>query len=391
MIEKYDTYDERYVDIISQPIIHYRVKIEALDHYENTLGEFQQDIDIQNAGSISCTYNQGVRRTCTITLRNIFGNYLPNEDSPFFINRKFRLLIGVKSDIDEVYWWSQGIFITTEVSAQDGNVTISGIDKFGYFTSDLKQYVLQTAHVIPAGTSVYDCIRDTITLDMGDSRPIDPIEPIIEEVFTQETFPYEIKKDAGTTLGDILEEMATALNADIYYDRQGRLNVRKLKTDDYQRIAPSWTFDDVKLSVNYAVKEAVNQVMVMGNNTSMPIYSYTAKNTNLQSPFRQSLIGVKAKEPVETPMGYCLERCKDYAEYLINKASMIGMSVSFSTPVLPHISENDIIWITSKEYSLENTPFVVNEISQPIGAGQTQYSVTNVQYLPFQDESRVIF
>ena len=89
MQEFYNTTNADYLEICKNLVIDKKIKIEILDHYENTLSEITYDVNnIQ--GSISVDYQQGIRRSCNLTIRDVDGMYIPkNEDSVFFINRKF--------------------------------------------------------------------------------------------------------------------------------------------------------------------------------------------------------------------------------------------------------------------------------------------------------------
>ena len=367
-------------------MLHKKIKVEILDHYENTLGEITQDIDGSNNGSININYNQGIRRTCNFNIRDINGDYLPNsEDSPFFINRKFKISLGLIVDKD-IYWWSQGTYITKSVDTKRNSVSISAVDKFNFFRSGL-----QSTYVIPAGSNAVNVIKDIIALDIGNGYPIDPIEPIIDTEFYNETLPYDIQKNRGESLGDILIEIATALGADIYYDALGQLIVTKSITDSYRNFAPIWDFTDVESeyiepSISYSMEDIENVITVCGNNTTGIIYDYTAKNEYPMSPLRVSRIGEYFKNVVEIATGYTEQRCKEYAEYLLKKKTLLSLQGNFSTPFIPHLDVDKIISITDKYFKFNQTHFIIQEITLPFGTGMMGISVCNMNYLPFSDD-----
>ena len=109
----YDRVDENYLNMIKRPMHLWRVKLELLDHYENTIKCIETDIDYSNAGSISGNNAQGTRKSCSVTLINVDLSYIPNEDSPFWFNRKFRLYIGLvdnrhyKQGDTQVHWTNE--------------------------------------------------------------------------------------------------------------------------------------------------------------------------------------------------------------------------------------------------------------------------------------------
>lgn len=227
MKEVYNVIDQKYLSVCEKPIINLRVKIELLDHYEHTLGVITSKVSDTN-GSINVKYEQGVRRTCNITINNFDDSILPNnENNDFFINRKFKIYTGIyDKDEDIIYWFSQGIFITSSYDYSNLSLTLSGLDKFAFFTNDLKHHVLQNTYKISAGTKVGKVISDIITLDMGNGMPTDPILPIIDSDLYDVSLPYDIEKTTNENIGEILKEIATVLNADIFYDREGHFNTK---------------------------------------------------------------------------------------------------------------------------------------------------------------------
>ena len=51
----YDKVDAEYLNVIASPLHLWRVKLELLDHNENTIKCIEQDIDYSNAGNITCS------------------------------------------------------------------------------------------------------------------------------------------------------------------------------------------------------------------------------------------------------------------------------------------------------------------------------------------------
>ena len=291
MVEFYNVVDKDYINLCKQQVLDVRIKVELLDHYEHTIGEVTTKVS-STSGSISVKYNQGVRRTCDITIDDINKEMLPNnENSVFFVNKKFKIYIGLykknwsksgsdgtgvyhNSRDDTIYWFSQGIFITQscDYDKKNGVLHLSGVDKFGFFTKDLNQHTLQNTYHISADSKLGQLISDIITIDMGNGMPTDTQTPIIHTSFVDQVLPYDIEKTANETIGDILVEIATAFNADIYYDVDGHLVFEPNIIDDYNRQAPVFEFGkndsaliDMSLDFNYG--DIVNQITVTGDNS----------------------------------------------------------------------------------------------------------------------------
>ena len=406
MVEFYNVVNKDYINLCKQQVLDVRIKVELLDHYEHTIGEVTTKVS-STSGSISVKYNQGVRRTCDITIDDINKKMLPNdENSVFFVNKKFKIYIGLykknwsksgsdgtgvyhNSRDDTIYWFSQGIFITQncDYDKKNGVLHLSGVDKFGFFTKDLNQHTLQNTYHISADSKLGQLISDIITIDMGNGMPTDTQTPIIHTSFVDQVLPYDIEKTANETIGDILVEIATAFNADIYYDVDGHLVFEPNIIDDYNRQAPVFEFGkndsaliDMTLDFNYG--DIVNQITVTGDNSDGVVYSSTATNENPVSSLRVSNIGIKAADIEETAMGYSDKRCSDYANYLLKKKMRMAIAGTITCTPLPHLDCNRIVKVYQNEEDVNEIDFLIEEIQIPLSPETYSLSVCNLQDLP---------
>lgn len=406
MVEFYNVVDKDYINLCKQQVLDVRIKVELLDHYEHTIGEVTTKVS-STSGSISVKYNQGVRRTCDITIDDINKEMLPNnENSVFFVNKKFKIYIGLckknwsksgsdgtgvyhNSQDDTIYWFSQGIFITQscDYDKKNGVLHLSGVDKFGFFTKDLNQHTLQNTYHISADSKLGQLISDIITIDMGNGMPTDTQTPIIHTSFVDQVLPYDIEKTANETIGDILVEIATAFNADIYYDVDGHLVFEPNIIDDYNRQAPVFEFGkndsaliDMSLDFNYG--DIINQITVTGDNSDGVVYSSTATNENPISSLRVSNIGIKAADIEETAMGYSDKRCSDYANYLLKKKMRMAIAGTITCTPLPHLDCNRIVKVYQNEEDVNEIDLLIEEIQIPLSPEAYSLSVCNIQDLP---------
>lgn len=394
-MEYYELINSDYLECCQKSHICYKVKVELLDHYENTLGELTTSIS-NTSGSINISYSQGVRRNCNISVFNYNHKFdLDKHDSDFFINRKFKVYTGIQAYSD-TYWFSQGIFIAQSCSSDNNVISISGVDKFGLFTDALNSNKLQTAHSIPCDQKIGNIIKDTICRDMGNGVPTDPILPNIDSSLYDIELPYDIEKTANEYLGDILIEIATALHADIYYDTQGRLVLQPNIVDEYTMQSLIYEFEEngqefIEQSYSSDYGNVINIITVTGSNTDDIVCSYTAKNENPQSPLNINNIGAKHGEIEETAMGYSEKRCKDYAEYLLKKQLMLTVSKSISCTPLPHLDVNKVVRINNKKENCHNLKAVTfgDNCTFNNGFSYTCTQCRNLQEITFGDNCNI--
>lgn len=234
-MEYYNKVDDIYLSALKQNIIRPVFKVELMDFTEDVIGELTQDISKEDSGSISVNYQQGVRRSCSLTLINVNenlkikqGKYLLDENG-LWINTKFKLYTGVKipkfvsaqreietdyieesgnisKDVDilyndndlnlliyrkntefleeDIYWFSQGIYLLTDPSVfrdmSKRTITINGIDKFGVFGSETNFNQTDSTYLIEEGSKVGNVINSILKFDKGNGLPLDVKSPYID-------------------------------------------------------------------------------------------------------------------------------------------------------------------------------------------------------------------
>lgn len=393
-----DVYNTDYISLVKASIIKPKFKIELLDLYENTIGEITKDISADNSGSISINYQQGVRRSCSFTLSDTFGKYRPmSNDNIFGFNTKFKIYVGLENvHTGETYWFSQGIFYTTNPTSSHANssktVTVNGVDKFGIFTSDTGYNQLEGTYIVPAKSKLYAVVKDILSLELGNGYMIDPKEPHIDAEFINYELPYDIKKSPGSYMGDILIELGNVLGADIFYDTNGVLNITSGTTDiTYSKQSSIWDFSDVlpeysNGSVSLNTIDAINIVKVVGNQVNdSEIYIGNAENHNPLSPTAIEKIGRKIyyEESANLPNQ---ARADEYARYVLNSKSIIQTAIGFSSTLIPHLDVNRVITITDDYYKYEQERFIIQSITLPLDS-KTLMSIScnNIASLPYYD------
>lgn len=393
-----DVYNADYISLVKASVIKPKFKIELLDLYENTIGEITKDISADNSGSISINYQQGVRRSCSFTLSDTFGKYRPmSNDNIFGFNTKFKIYVGLENvHTGETYWFSQGIFYTTNPTSSHANssktVTVNGVDKFGIFTSDTGYNQLEGTYIVPAKSKLYAVVKDILSLELGNGYMIDPKEPHIDAEFINYELPYDIKKSPGSYMGDILIELGNVLGADIFYDTNGVLTITSGTTDiTYSKQSSIWDFSDVlpeysNGSVSLNTIDAINIVKVVGNQINdSEIYIGNAENHNPLSPTAIEKIGRKIyyEESANLPNQ---ARADEYAKYVLNSKSIIQTAIAFSSTLIPHLDVNRVITITDDYYKYNQERFIIQSITLPLDA-RTLMSIScnNIASLPYYD------
>lgn len=310
-MEYHNTYTKDYLIALQEKKCVYKIKIELLSESETVIGEIDKDLE-NVGGQININYERIIRRSCSLSLTNIDGKYIPDKNSDFWYKRKFKLWIGavVKNDI---YWWSQGVFYTKSANVENGTVLIEAVDKGAALDGTLKLNMADAQYFIKQGSSLTNLIKDTLSRNMGakdfvvrgkmnmaNTSVIDPISPYIHTMYHSEVVQSDISIDTNAYIGDVFLQLCDLYNAEAYYDTNGHFCFEPCINNSGYTYSPlQWEFTDLSSTyedVNYSFsfEEGENTICVYTNTSNIGVrnVSWTAYNTNPLSPINIS-VGIR--------------------------------------------------------------------------------------------------
>lgn len=382
------------------------IKVELLDQFENAYAEISEEIT-DNSGSIQSTLQQGVRNTVSFSIFDPAGKFIPNANNKlFWVRRKFKLYVGLATEqkaiqlngqttgiSGDIFWFSKGIYIITDINAQkdsSGNQTISftGVDKYGAFTNDTGYGEIIGTFSFDIGMSISYVIKNVLKQDIGNGQMLDPLEPIIDPDLQEYKLQLAFSKGPGSYIGDLLNDLATTLHADIYYDMDGHLNVKKsLNFDEYKNVQNQWDFTEgsaeyISAQINYQLKNIANYIYVVGDNPlggQIPVA--IAENNDARSPLSVAKIGRKSRY-IEKSTIYSQQEAEDYAQYILKTACLLGNQISFTCTLIPSLELDNTFSLTDSYYQYDRQEFIITAITYPIGVGTMSISGSNIKELP---------
>lgn len=382
------------------------IKVELLDQFENAYAEISEEIT-DNSGSIQSTLQQGVRNTVSFSIFDPAGKFIPDANNNlFWIRKKFKLYVGLATEqkaiqlngqttgiSGDIFWFSKGVYIITDISAQkdsSGNQTISftGVDKYGAFTNDTGYGEMIGTFSFDIGMSISYVIKNVLKQDIGNGQMLDPLEPIIDPDLQEYKLQLAFSKGPGSYIGDLLNDLATTLHADIYYDMDGHLNVKKsLNFDEYKNVQNQWDFTEgsaeyISAQVNYQLKNIANYIYVIGDNPlggQIPVA--IAENNDARSPLSIAKIGRKSRY-IEKSTIYSQQEAEDYAQYILKTACLLGNQISFTCTLIPSLELDNTFSLTDSYYQYDRQEFIITAITYPIGVGTMSISGSSIKELP---------
>ena len=390
----------------------YRIRLEILSDGETVIGEITKDLSLTASGQITINYEQITRRSCSLSLINVDNKYIPTKNSPFWLNRKFKLWLGVVVGKD-TYWWSQGIFYTVSASATGRILTIEGVDKGGALDGTLKLNMTEAQYIFGRGKPITELIKQTLALDVGNpygshnsplgfggNRPIDTQLPLIGIEYYGFNTVADISIDANSYISEIFVKMAELYAADCYYNTNGNFIFEEhIDSSGYNYVPTLWNFTDLSSTfedVNYEYSyEGENVVTVYTNTTEAGVrnVAWTAYNTNPLSPLNIST-GIRRAPHIEIPYYHSeeltqeeqeaqqIKDCRSTANHYLLASSMLGMTLNFNCPIIPHIDVNKTISITDRYADIEDGIYVIQSVTIPLSSDKMQISATNINWLP---------
>lgn len=300
-MEYFNHYNDEYINALKLGNGEYKIRLELLSDGETVVGEITQDLSLSSAGQITINYEQIVRRSCSLTLINVDDKYHPNKNSPFWINRKFKLWLGLVVN-DNIYWWSQGVFYTLSATSTNNELNIEAVDKGAALDGTLKLNMTEYDYEINRGDTVCNAVRSILSLNMNDvdlpkeiiysnGKPIDSAMPIVGIEYYTQTLQNQIHVDANNYISEILLNLANSYAADCYYDTDGHLVFsRYIESSGYQFAPKIWDFDnlssffeDVNYNYSYDGENVVTYYTNSSDETTTNV-AWTSYNTNPLSP-----------------------------------------------------------------------------------------------------------
>ena len=346
-----------------------------------------EDVSINNT-SYNEQYQDGIRRTMTLGLINVDKKYTPNING-IWANNKISFEAGVEKSNGEVLWFPSGVYVINNVDmnrdAAEQMVTINLSDKFSIFEG--KMGTLEGTYEIPAKSICRNVIKEILNLDNGSGYPLDTKPIILDEKMQNIEIPYTITKEAGSSFGEILKDIAVIMNAEMFYNEEGSLTFLNVDdtTDDLNK-PTLWVYKDTETeyggqNINLNFDEIVNEVHVLWTNINDEIFSAVSVNKNPASVICTQRIGRRIEVMEDTNI-YSDQLAQERADYEVRLKSIFATSVSIRSAYLPFLKVNNIVEIQDEYYSWRREKFIIQAISYNLDGVEMTVELANMDNLP---------
>lgn len=381
------------IQAIKAPIIKPVFRLFLLNPDESVREDISEDI-LFGSGSLEVTFQNGQRRSLSITLKSENRKWYPNPMNGYlWKGTKFRFDIGIVVRND-VYWKQSGIFTPTKIDIPDDSpkdeININFADKFALLDGTLGGKT-ESSYNIPVGTKIRDAIQSLLLLDKGNGVPFDMQDILFPPQYENSMTAYTIKKSASDSIGNIILELAQMVSCDVYYNEVGSLVIESGVDNLASVYKPIvWDFKDsdmeyIQNPLERDFSQVINKVIVVGANFNGSIFDAYAENRNPNSPTNIFFTPDINVEYIEDSNVYSDEFAQDLADYTLHKKSMYGLSISFVCTYMPIFDVNTAIQITNKKHGFKKNEFLIQRFSVPIRSSNAEINmgIINIKELPF--------
>lgn len=346
--------------------------------------------DILAGGSYSENYQNGQRRSLSFSLYNVEGKYTPGING-FWAGTRLRLDVGVELLDGSVIWFQKGIYVITkldpQLNAEQATVQVSASDKFALFEN--KTGTLDTSYEIETGSDIQGVIESILLTEIGNGVPLDPKPIIYHASFKGKKTQATISKSAGETFGSILNELATQLSAEIFYNSVGRLTIiptSEVTRDDDKPLLFTYDFDKEEfnnLNLSFDLSAIINRIIVLGNNNNGAVCHAVAVNDNPRSPLCYQRIGYRTGNVINDSNITNDILAQERAAYELRSQLILKSSTNIEVLFNPFLTVNNLVSLTCEFYGMNNAKFLIQSLSFSLDyTGTMSLSISNLENIP---------
>lgn len=344
-----------------QSVRELHVRIDVLNSQDVVVDRIETDaID----GSIDIDGQSPVRRTCDLRLL-LTSKLLPSPSSPIWLNKRFRVWIGIRSlRTGEIQWFNMGIFVMSDpdiaMQIAEKSISLRGLDKMCLLNGDIAGQ-LRNRLQIPVGTPIHSAIRSVAEL-AGETKLIIETHPY--------STPYTIEVEAGSTYWDVIEELTSLyMNWQAHYDVNGFFCFNQTRVKATDAIIWNWSDKDFRVNSSNHPKfsNVKNHFIVYGrvlDNGTQPKYEHELTNSNSTSPFTIEKIG-RRLWVISEDSYFTQEQCLQRVNYEMFLKTNLAEEINISALPVYFFDSNKLVEFNSPEDNIIGK-YALNHISFPL-------------------------
>lgn len=345
-----------------------KIKVELLNFSLQTIDLIEGNVI---EGSITIDATADIRRTCSISIAVNKSSFTISEEGSIWIDKYIKIYEGIDNPrTGKTEWWNLGIFMINNpnrvYNATTNTLSFEGLDLMAKLTGRRNGQLPAVATVVPVDSSVADVVKQIITQLAGFTRYV------IQDVGY--TVPYDIKKDMGATIYELLVEIRDLYaNWEMFFDIDGVFHWQEIPSGETEPVILDFDQLTQPLIINESIdvdfENVKNNVIIWGRLLEDGTQVKAIATDEIpDSPYNINKIGT-INYIVDDERIYSNDLAKQRAKYeLFLHARMNDAIVLETVPIYWLNDVNVKINYTNKEIGIEGE-YLIKSLEIPLGIG----------------------
>lgn len=376
-------------DLSQLKVRNQRIKVDLLNFNFQTVNSLEGKV---TDGSISIDATSDIRRTCNITLVVENSENILAPGGQVWLDKFIKVYVGTDNprNGNETVWNNMGLFLINNpesvYNATTNTITFEGLDLMAKLTGRRNGQLPAVTTVVPAESKVADVVKQTITQLGGFDKYI--IQDAGYEI------PYDIKKDMGSTIYDLLVEIRDLYSDwEMFFDVDGVFHWQQIPNGISEPVVLDFNQLKQKVIISETIdvdfENVKNHIIVYGRllDNGEQVMA-TSTDTISSSPYNVDSIG-QINYIVDDERIYNNDLAQQRADYELFLHARMNDSITLE--IVPLYWLNDVnvkIAHTNKNVGIEGE-YLIKTLEIPLGVGNNM-TITAIKVYPKEPEIETI-
>ena len=376
-------------DLSQLKVRNQRIKVDLLNFNFQTINSLEGKV---TDGSISIDATSDIRRTCNITLVVEDSTDIIAPGGRVWLDKFIKVYVGTDNprNGNKTVWNNMGLFLINNpesvYNATTNTITFEGLDLMAKLTGRRNGQLPAVTTVVPAESKVADVVKQTITQLGGFDKYI--IQDAGYEI------PYDIKKDMGSTIYDLLVEIRDLYSDwEMFFDVDGVFHWQQIPNGINEPVVLDFNQLKQKVIISETVdvdfENVKNHIIVYGRllDNGEQVMA-TSTDTISSSPYNVDSIG-QINYIVDDEKIYNNDLAQQRADYELFLHARMNDSITLE--IVPLYWLNDVnvkIAHTNKNVGIEGE-YLIKTLEIPLGVGNNM-TITAIKVYPKEPEIKTI-
>lgn len=376
-------------DLSQLKVRNQRIKVDLLNFNFQTVNSLEGKV---TDGSISIDATSDIRRTCNITLVVENSENILAPGGQVWLDKFIKVYVGTDNprNGNETVWNNMGLFLINNpesvYNATTNTITFEGLDLMAKLTGRRNGQLPAVTTIVPAESKVADVVKQTITQLGGFDKYI--IQDAGYEI------PYDIKKDMGSTIYDLLVEIRDLYSDwEMFFDVDGVFHWQQISNGINEPVVLDFNQLKQKVIISETIdvdfENVKNHIIVYGRllDNGEQVMA-TSTDTISSSPYNVDSIG-QINYIVDDEKIYNNDLAQQRADYELFLHARMNDSITLE--IVPLYWLNDVnvkIAHTNKNVGIEGE-YLIKTLEIPLGV-ENNMAITAIKVYPKEPEIKTI-